>query len=133
MEDYLDIKSDIETECSRFGQVLSVVIPRGEDPGVGNGIVEYPSIQQAAGAVVALIGRRFNKHIIRAAFMSETAYANKQYNVYTDLLPNTTTATQSYISSSTNVKRNLASSVENQTHHSSSYEDRSLRGNARDQ
>ena len=81
VEDYLDIKSDIETECSRFGQVLSVVIPRGEDPGVGNVIVEYPSIQQAAGAVVALIGRRFNKHIIRAAFMSETAYANKQYNV----------------------------------------------------
>lgn len=55
---------------------------------MGNVIVEYPSIQQAAGAVVALIGRRFNKHIIRAAFMSETAYANKQYNVYTDLLPN---------------------------------------------
>ena len=115
MEDYLDIKSDIETECSRFGQVLSVVIPRGEDPGVGNVIVEYPIIQQAAGAVVALIGRRFNKHIIRAAFMSETAYANKQYNVYTALLPNTRSLHRSYISLSTNAKMNLPSSVESQT------------------
>ena len=77
----MDIKSDIETECSRLGQVLSVVIPRGEDIGVGNVIVEYPSIHQAAGAVVALIGRRFNGRIVRAAFMSETAFANKQYNV----------------------------------------------------
>ena len=61
--------------------MLSVVIPRGESPGVGNVIVEYPSIQQAASAAVSLIGRRFNKHIVRAAFMSEVAYTNKQYNV----------------------------------------------------
>ena len=61
--------------------MLSVVIPRGESPGVGNVIVAYPSIQQAASAAVSLIGRRFNKHIVRAAFMSEVAYANKQYNV----------------------------------------------------
>ena len=84
-EDYLDIKADIETECSRFGQVLSLVIPRGESPGVGNVIVEYPNIQQAASAAVSLIGRRFNKRIIRATFMSETSYANKHYNIYTFL------------------------------------------------
>ena len=81
-EDYLDIKADIETECSRFGQVLSVAIPRGESPGVGNVIVEYPNIQQAASAAVSLIGRRFNKRIVRATFMSEASYANKQYNVF---------------------------------------------------
>ena len=84
-EDYLHIKADIETECSRFGQVLSLVIPRGESPGVGNVIVEYPNIQQAASAAVSLIGRRFNKRIIRATFMSETSYANKHYNIYTFL------------------------------------------------
>lgn len=77
----MDIKADIETECSRFGQVLSMVIPRGESPGVGNVIVEYPSIQQAASAAVSLIGRRFNNHIVRASFMSETAFVSKQYNV----------------------------------------------------
>ena len=77
----MDIKADIETECSRFGQVLSMVIPRGESPGVGNVIVEYPSIQQAASAAVSLIGRRFNNHIVRASFMSDTAFVSKQYNV----------------------------------------------------
>ena len=61
--------------------MLSVIIPRGDSPGVGNVIVEYPSIQQAASAVVSLIGRRFNKHIVRASFMSETAFVSKQYNV----------------------------------------------------
>ena len=32
-----------------------MVIPRGESPGVGNVIVEYPSIQQAASAAVQLL------------------------------------------------------------------------------
>ena len=58
-----------------------MVIPRGESPGVGNVIVEYPSSQQAASAAVSLIGRRFNNHIVRASFMSETAFVSKQYNI----------------------------------------------------
>ncbi|KAK8789834.1 hypothetical protein WA158_006614 [Blastocystis sp. Blastoise] len=78
-EEYMDIKNDIETECTKYGQVLSVIIPRKGEAGSGTVLVEYATIDQACIAAVSIIGRKFNKKYLRLSFMPEAKFTAKQY------------------------------------------------------
>lgn len=75
------MKSDIEGECSRYGQVLSVTIPRSAEDGAGNVFVEYADVQQACTAATALIGRKFKGRIVRIHFVPASQLADKKYTV----------------------------------------------------
>ncbi|KAJ3333680.1 hypothetical protein HDU76_005154 [Blyttiomyces sp. JEL0837] len=58
-EEYSEILDDITEECSKYGRVINVVIPRGLDnPNVGKIFVEYSAVEGATAALKALAGRK---------------------------------------------------------------------------
>jgi len=80
-EEYEDIRDDVKEECSKFGVVEEVVIPRPTDSSVGVGSIfvlfREPSMSQSA--VSALHGRSFNNNVVEASFYSEAKYKDKIY------------------------------------------------------
>lgn len=79
-QEYQDIMDDISDECSRFGRVLRVYIPRpspmGAPPGVGKVWVEFGSIDQCSVAKKNLEGRKFADRSVIASFYPESHYSN---------------------------------------------------------
>jgi splicing factor U2AF 65 kDa subunit len=71
-EAHADVVQDTTDECSQYGSVVRVVIPRpGESVSplaVGKVFVEMESIEQAKAALVALKGRTFDGRIVDAKF-----------------------------------------------------------------
>jgi len=91
-EEFKDIVSDVKEECSKFGAVEKVVIPRPaseskvEDPegprvgvGVGRIFVKFKDTDASQKAYTTLNGRLFNENVVRANFYSETDFNNKMY------------------------------------------------------
>eukprot|EP00299_Pterocystis_sp_00344_P016865 c8464_g1_i1.p1 GENE.c8464_g1_i1~~c8464_g1_i1.p1 ORF type:complete len:471 (-),score=108.89 c8464_g1_i1:383-1762(-) len=78
-EEYQDIVADIEEECSKYGKVTGVLIPRPPAPGVGKVFVEFDQINSALDAQAALEGRKFASRIINAAFFTEEAYHTRSF------------------------------------------------------
>jgi splicing factor U2AF subunit len=72
-EEYRDILSDIFTECSKFGSLQDVKIPRRKDGHQSEGSVflKYTSPQDAMNARNALSGKKFNNNTITTAFYDE--------------------------------------------------------------
>ncbi|KAG0056377.1 U2 small nuclear RNA auxiliary factor 2 [Gryganskiella cystojenkinii] len=70
--EYQDIMEDIGEECSKFGQVLEVKIPRPVNgqpvPGVGKIFVKYASVEEATVALRALSGRKFADRTVLTSF-----------------------------------------------------------------
>lgn len=69
-----DIKEDVRLECSDYGQVLSVIIPRVRDgyPAVAEGhiFVEFSSPNGARDAAIALNGRKFDNKTVIVQYVS---------------------------------------------------------------
>uniref|UniRef100_T1JXY9 RRM domain-containing protein n=1 Tax=Tetranychus urticae TaxID=32264 RepID=T1JXY9_TETUR len=67
-EEYDDILKDIEEECSKYGVVRSIEIPRPipgvEIPGVGKVFVEFSTIPECQRAQQALTGRKFSDRVV---------------------------------------------------------------------
>jgi len=83
-DDYADIVEDIREECSKFGKVVSLDIPRPiegvEVPGLGKVFVEFEDVAQAEAASKALGGRSFAARVVVTSFLDETKYQNADFS-----------------------------------------------------
>jgi splicing factor U2AF subunit len=81
-EEYKEIIEDTKEECSKFGHVVSVVIPRSlHEPGNGKVFVEFSSSEAAFNAAKVLSGRTFDGKQVEATFYDEKAYAEENYSL----------------------------------------------------
>jgi len=79
-DEYKEILEDVEQECRQFGDLLSIVIPRLGEPGVGKVFLHYANVEQANRAANALSGRQFASKIVRAEYHDESRFmANDLY------------------------------------------------------
>ncbi|KAG5150223.1 hypothetical protein JHK82_017104 [Glycine max] len=83
-EDYDEILDDMRQECSKFGTLVNVVIPRpppdGEPAaGVGKVFLEYVDIDGATKARAGLNGRKFDGNQVVAVFYPENKFAQGDY------------------------------------------------------
>ena len=76
-QDYAEIVEDTQQECSQFGHLLQVVIPRDlADPRV---FLEYSTEKEAAAAIQGLQGRTFDGRQVQATFFDEGKFQSKEY------------------------------------------------------
>ncbi|XP_047156230.1 splicing factor U2af large subunit A-like isoform X3 [Vigna umbellata] len=83
-EDYEEILDDMRQECSKFGSLVNVVIPRpphdGEPAaGVGKVFLEYVDVDGATKARAGLNGRKFDGNQVVAVFYPENKFAQGDY------------------------------------------------------
>ncbi|KAF2109345.1 hypothetical protein BDV96DRAFT_585411 [Lophiotrema nucula] len=75
---YEDIKEDVEEECSKFGKIVEVKIPRPSgirsSAGVGKIYVKYDVVEGAQKAIKALAGRKFDSRTVVASQFSEELF-----------------------------------------------------------
>lgn len=78
--EYRDIALDVRQECSTYGSVLSVIIPRvkeGYDGSLqGHIYVEFASSTEAHEAAMKLCGRKFGDQLVVADFLDEQTYSD---------------------------------------------------------
>jgi splicing factor U2AF subunit len=93
-EEFKDILSDVKDECSKFGTVEKVVIPRpymeskeedesGPRTGVGVGriFVLFNDTTSSQKAQATLNGRLFNENTVKATFYQESDFRNRIYGL----------------------------------------------------
>lgn len=78
-EEYNDILEDTTEECSQFGQLVNVVIPKGNEVGATKIFLEYTSESDAAKAIGGLEGRTFDGRKVEADYFDETKFTKKDY------------------------------------------------------
>lgn len=80
---YLDILDDIRTECSKYGNVNSLEIPRpqpGQDvKGVGKVFVEFSTPTECQKAQAALTGRRFSNRVVVTSYYNLDQYHRREF------------------------------------------------------
>lgn len=79
----IDIIDDIRDECSKFGQVLEVKIPRPVAghavSGVGKIFVKYASAEETTVALSALSGRKFADRTVLTSFYDPERFAANEF------------------------------------------------------
>ncbi|CAL8085646.1 unnamed protein product [Calicophoron daubneyi] len=82
-EEYEDIVEDVRAECSKYGVVRSLEIPRPipgvEVPGVGKIYVEFASLIDCQKAATALTGRKFNQRLVVTSFFNPDHYHRREF------------------------------------------------------
>lgn len=82
-EEYEDILEDIREECSKYGYVKSVDVPRpleGVDvPGLGKVFVEFGSPDDAQKAQQNLAGRKFANRVVVTSFIEPERYHQRDF------------------------------------------------------
>jgi splicing factor U2AF 65 kDa subunit len=72
--EYFDIKEDVSTECSEYGKVLTVIIPRVKEgyPPSNEGLifVEFQEAAMARTCAIALSGRKFDSRVVIVDYVS---------------------------------------------------------------
>nr|AAB38280.1 splicing factor U2AF65 [Caenorhabditis briggsae] len=83
-EDYEEILEDVREECSKYGIVRSLEIPRPYDdhpvPGVGKVFVEFATTSDCQRAQAALTGRKFANRTVVTSYYDVDKYHNRQFN-----------------------------------------------------
>ena len=79
-DEYNDILEDTREECSQFGQLISVHIPRAGEPGATKIFLEYASNEDAGKAIQVLAGRTFDGRRVEATFFDENKFASKSFS-----------------------------------------------------
>ncbi|XP_048446978.1 splicing factor U2af large subunit B-like isoform X3 [Pyrus x bretschneideri] len=84
-EEYVEILEDMRDECSKFGTLVNVVIPRADQggeqiPGVGKVFLEYTDIGGCANAKNVLGGRKFGGNTVNAVYYPEEKYYIRDYS-----------------------------------------------------
>merc|ERR1712000_509730 len=73
--EYRDILEDVQEECSQYGAVMQVVIPRECDrfpkAAEGSVFVEFRDAESAKKAALALRGRKFADRVVVARYFDE--------------------------------------------------------------
>lgn len=82
-EEYTDILEDIRTECSRFGDVREVLIPRPSAagpsvPGLGKVFVEFGTVEQAMAACAELETKEFGGRPVLCDYIPEERWARRE-------------------------------------------------------
>lgn len=82
---YKEISEDIKIECSKYGKVLDVFMPRKDIddnilPGNGNAYVEFSTVDECKQARKFLVGSRFNNRIVTMVYFSEEKYKNRDFS-----------------------------------------------------
>lgn len=84
--EFQDIKEDVQQECSQYGNVLSVLIPRGKDGFVnvteGSIYVMFSDVSMAVKAAGALYGRKFAERVVIVEFVSFVCVGRVFINFY---------------------------------------------------
>ncbi|KAI1466613.1 uncharacterized protein F4812DRAFT_432189, partial [Daldinia caldariorum] len=75
-DDYQEICEDVQEECSKFGQVLDIKVPRPtggsrQSAGVGKIFVKYDTTESAKNALRALAGRKFADRTVVTTYFPE--------------------------------------------------------------
>jgi len=82
-EEYEDILEDIREECSKYGYVKSLDIPRPmanvDVPGVGKVFIEFGSVMDCQKAQQALTGRKFANRVVVTSYFDPDAYHRRQF------------------------------------------------------
>ncbi|GMS89352.1 hypothetical protein PENTCL1PPCAC_11527, partial [Pristionchus entomophagus] len=82
-EDYDDIVEDIREECSKYGVVRSLEIPRALPgmpvPGVGKVYVEFADTADCQRAQAALTGRKFASRTVVTSYFDLEKYHNRHF------------------------------------------------------
>ncbi|CAI8600566.1 unnamed protein product [Vicia faba] len=83
-EDFEEIIDDMRQECSKFGTLVNVVIPRPQPDGdlsggVGKVFLEYVDTEGATKACTGLNGRKFGGNEVIAVFYQENKFAQGDY------------------------------------------------------
>uniref|UniRef100_A0A2P2HZW7 Splicing factor U2AF subunit n=2 Tax=Hirondellea gigas TaxID=1518452 RepID=A0A2P2HZW7_9CRUS len=82
-EEYEDIVDDIREECSRYGIVRSVEIPRPVDgvdvPGVSKVFVEFNSVLDCQKAQQNLTGRKFANRVVVTSYFDPERYHRRDF------------------------------------------------------
>ena len=78
-DEYEEIMNDIKTECSKYGTVLDMKIPRPigngtQNQGVGRVFVRFETQEDADKALTKISGRKFLERTIVGAYLQEKAY-----------------------------------------------------------
>jgi len=80
-EEFEDIMEDVKEECSKFGGVKSIEIPRPragqEVTGVGKVYVEFLDLEGCNKAMNALSGRKFAARVVLTSFYDPELYQNR--------------------------------------------------------
>ncbi|XP_062985447.1 serine/threonine-protein kinase Kist [Elgaria multicarinata webbii] len=72
-EEFEDMVGDIREECCKYGQIVSLFVPK-ENPGKGHVFVEYANAGDSKAAQRALTGKRFDGKFVVATFYPLSAY-----------------------------------------------------------
>ncbi|KAK3586071.1 hypothetical protein CHS0354_033192 [Potamilus streckersoni] len=82
-EEYEDILEDVKEECSKYGIVRSLEIPRPipgvEVPGVGKIFVEFNSVIDCQKAQQALAGRKFSNRVVVTQYYDPDRYHRREF------------------------------------------------------
>ncbi|KAH3861347.1 splicing factor U2AF 50 kDa subunit-like isoform X2 [Dreissena polymorpha] len=82
-EEYEDILEDVREECSKYGIVKSLEIPRpikGIDvPGCGKIFVEFNSLIDCQKAQQALTGRKFSNRVVVTSYYEPDKYHRREF------------------------------------------------------
>jgi len=80
-EEYNDIVEDTKEECAKFGEVLSIAVPRNGEPGTGLVFVEFSDTSGGEKAIAALHGRTFGGRRVEASFFDEEKFKARDFVV----------------------------------------------------
>lgn len=82
-EEYEDIVEDVKEECSKYGYVKGVEIPRPikgvEVPGIGKIFVEFGTIGECQKAQQGLAGRKFANRVVVSSFFDVEKYHRREF------------------------------------------------------
>lgn len=82
-EDYDEIFDDIREECTKYGRIRSLHIPRPNPefnvPGVGKIFIEFATSGDAKQASDALAGRKFANRVVVTAYYDPDLYARQEF------------------------------------------------------
>lgn len=78
-DEYNEILEDTREECSQYGNLVSVNIPKVGEVGATKVFLEYSSLEEASKAVQGLQGRTFDGQQVQASYFDEAKYAAGNY------------------------------------------------------
>ncbi|KAJ8334374.1 hypothetical protein SKAU_G00400130 [Synaphobranchus kaupii] len=82
-EEYEEIVEDVREECSKYGQVKSIEIPRPVDglevPGTGKIFVEFMTLFDSQKAMQGLTGRKFANRVVVTKYCDPDAYHRRDF------------------------------------------------------
>ncbi|XP_012684988.1 U2 small nuclear RNA auxiliary factor 2b isoform X3 [Clupea harengus] len=82
-EEYEEILEDVREECSKYGQVKSIEIPRPVDgldvPGTGKIFVEFTTLFDSQKAMQQLTGRKFANRVVVTKYCDPDAYHRREF------------------------------------------------------